>query len=83
MHTFGIISVKEDGFCDLKLYEIDKKQLKKYIICNYESLIYEIAEKERNSYKKYIAEANLGNNVGIVNYVGRGVTQLYLSKLRD
>lgn len=78
---FGISVRKDDSYKGRKLYEIGKEAAIHHIWAIYEDEILDHAGKERQAYKRYVDSLRIGKRAGFVNFVCRGVTQLFVSRL--
>jgi HAD superfamily hydrolase (TIGR01549 family) len=81
--AFGVEGDKEDTNLDLCCFEWEDDQIITYLIETYGNTILSHAEEERIRYLNYVDSLHLQNaaNLFCVNFVGRGATQFFISKL--
>lgn len=83
MAAFEIDLNPDDEMAQKYYYEITEDNLIKYVIKNYGAQILDKAQRERKNYLSYIRQIKLNNEdkIGCVNFVGRGMTQYFVSKI--
>lgn len=81
--AFGIAAKKDDELKDKFLFDLQKEEVLNHIINTYKETILKNSKQEYNDYQKYISELNIekGTRIGVINFVGAGVTQHFLEKL--
>ncbi|ACL22185.1 HAD superfamily hydrolase-like protein [Desulfitobacterium hafniense DCB-2] len=83
LHAFGVYAEAEDLIAEKYYYELSEDDLIDYILYKYQSKILINAHNERTNYLNYLSNLNISKieKIGVVNFVGRGVTQHFLRKL--
>lgn len=83
--TFGVSPAVDDFLTQRPCYEIANDELIAHIINNYADMILMNAMTERHNYLNYINTLGLKNTdkIGCVNFVGRGITQCFISKVME
>lgn len=86
-NAFGIAPHDTDEYKNTKLYDWNKKELASHIWMEYKEELINNSKKERVGYQKYIhmlmenGELETDDNLGFVNFVCRGVTQKFVSRI--
>lgn len=82
-HAFGVQADQSDLIANKYYYELSEEELLEYVLQRYKNVILSNAQKERNGYLAYNHDLglNTANKIGVVNFVGRGVTQRCLSQI--
>ncbi len=78
---FGIQIDREDIYRGSTIYKVGKETLFQHTVLQYGAKIYENAEWERSNYLKYWEKLRLRGQLGFVNFVCRGVTQYFMTKI--
>lgn len=84
--VFGIRALEQDRLKGLTVAGIGKEAALKHVTSVYADRILEEAEEERKQYLKYIVDEcglKRDERIGMMNFVGRGVTQRCLSSLLE
>lgn len=84
--VFGIKALEQDCLKDQTVAGLGKEAVLEHVTSVYADLILEEADKEREQYLKYIVDEcglKRGERTGMMNFVGRGVTQRCLSSLLE
>jgi len=83
MRAFGVLPDADDVMTGKRCYELDDNALTQHIIGRYGAKILQNASDERRNYLAYIKTLDLTANSmpGCVNFVGRGITQLFVSRI--
>jgi FMN phosphatase YigB (HAD superfamily) len=83
--TFGLHADEDDPYDGQFLYGLNPNELPSHIIEKYSDRILELAEKEREYYKKYFSSFFIdpSETIGIVNFVSSGITQHFFEKVFD
>ncbi len=81
--AYGIEADTDDDWRDFTIAEKGKDALCRHILGQYKNRIYKHASEERISYAEYFRKLGLSQSCrsGIMNFVGRGVTQRCLSSV--
>ncbi|MCM1302700.1 MAG: haloacid dehalogenase [Lachnospiraceae bacterium] len=79
--AFGVGADANDIYLGKMLYEAGKEELFHHTVERYGQRILENAKQERINYFKYLETLQLGESLGFVNFVCRGVTQYCTSKM--
>ncbi len=83
--TFGVSPDVDDFLAQKPCYEIANDEIIEHIINRYTDKILMNAMKERQNYQNYINTLGLkdADKIGCVNFVGRGITQCFISKVME
>lgn len=83
--AFGVLPDPGDPMAQKICYETTQEELVEHIIGRYRDRILRNAESERHHYLNYISTLGLeqSDKIGCVNFVGRGITQRFVSDLME
>lgn len=84
-NTFAVLCDKEDEYRGMRIGDIGKDRILSHIKERYMYTILQNALSEREKYCRYLQETQIAayKRLGLMNFVGRGVTQKCLSKIID
>ncbi|MBN1381297.1 MAG: haloacid dehalogenase [Deltaproteobacteria bacterium] len=83
--AFGVPACPGDPLKDLYFYDVNEDALIRHLNRHYREAILENAKQEREQYLAYIKSLGIrpGEIVGCVNFIGRGITQYFMSEIME
>jgi predicted HAD superfamily hydrolase len=83
--AFGVLSDSSDPIAEKPCYEVSNNELIEHTLNCYKDKILKNAITERQNYIEYINTLRLKDtdNIGCVNFVGRGITQRFISNIME